>query len=495
MSFTRNILILLLLSQLGFSLWTQPLNISVSDQNGKPVEKAQVTIFYQKASQVSENDGVLTGETNADGYFSAVISNRVPAATASKNIQVRVSTNYWAGETRKLVANETEKKQLRFTVPFKLEDVYVRVLSSRQLPVKGANVVISGKVPLRKATGTDGKARFFFPSNFTFSGFASYSNASKTFASKEVKSADGRKTIDVTLPPLEGEILGSVAGTGKNSLGVAFLGFNDTALPDLKVLFEFDGKNYSVYTDQDGVAGFLSDKTGILNATIREYDYDFEYALNFSAGNNTTAVSAYHLLKVVSFNAAPDGDNCFRLLSNVSDPRPNISIRVKIFRYDGPQNVTLLKVNTTQSGLYYSDLCIRMDTPVRLTASNKYDVAEASLNLTFVRPKTGPVPSKPLNQSLFPGQQEKPKETDDMAVVAIVIGIVCLLSAFFARAYLARSSRFIVEYLRKTNDGIQKRRQKMGVPPVQPPPQNAPPSGQQNEEPQQPSPPSQPPAA
>ena len=494
MSFTRNLLIILLLSQLGFSLWTQSLNISAVDQSGKPVEKAQVTVLYQKINQISENDGVLTGETNADGIFTGEITNRIPAATASRNIQVRVSTNYWTGETRKLVANETEKKQLRFIVPFKLEDVYVKVLSSRQAPVKGAEVVISGKVPIKKATGADGNARFFFPQNFTFSGFISYSNTSKAFSSKQIVIADGKKTINMTLPPLDGETFGSVAGEGKNSLGIVFLGFNETPLPEKKVQFFFGGKNYTVYTDSDGVAGFLSDNTGILNVTIREYDYDFRYSLNLSSGNNTTSVSTYHLLQVVSFKSLPNGDNCFKLFANISDPRPTVPIRARMFKYEGPKNTTLLKVNVTEAGLYYSDLCIRMDTQVRLSASNKYDIAESALNLTFIRPQA-PAPVKPTNQTgLLPGTAEEQEQSDDMIIVAVVLLVVCVSSAFFARAYLVRSSRFIVEYVRKTNDNMQKRRKKPGIPPLVPlsPYNDAQPPPQQGE-PQQP--PSQPPAA
>jgi hypothetical protein len=76
-----------------------------------------------------------------------------------------------------------------------------------------------------------------------------------------------------------------------------------------------------------------------------------------------------------------------------------------------------------------------------------------------------------------------------MVVVGIVLLAACLVAAFFARAYLSRSSRFMIEYLRKANEGILKRRKKPGIPQVQPiPPQAQPP--------QQPSqPPLQPPAA
>jgi len=81
-----------------------------------------------------------------------------------------------------------------------------------------------------------------------------------------------------------------------------------------------------------------------------------------------------------------------------------------------------------------------------------------------------------------------------MIIVAVVLLVVCVSSAFFARAYLVRSSRFIVEYVRKTNDNMQKRRKKPGIPPLVPlsPYNDAQPPPQQGE-PQQP--PSQPPAA
>lgn len=484
MSSAKNLLALLLIANVCFSIWVQPLNISVADMNGKPVEKAQVTVIYQKASQVSENDGVLNGETNADGFFTGEITNRVQSSLASRNIQIKVYTNYWPGETRKIVANESEKKQLRFIVPFKLEDVYIKAVTNKQFPVKGASVVIAGKVPIKKQTAADGRVRFFFPQNFSFSGFVSILNVSKKFSSQEIKTIEGKKTIAVELPPLEGEILGSVAGEGRNSLAIAFIGLNDTPLADSRVLLSFNNKSYSLYSDSDGVAGFLTDKTGVLNASIREYDFDYNFSLNITAGNNTTEVALYHLLKVASFKSQPQAEqNCFKMVANVSDPRSSLPIRVRMYSYQSSKNATLLKVNSTSnatsSGLYYSELCIKSDTPIRVTAQNKYDVAEASVNLTFVRPK-GPGPVKPANQTLLGGPEIiKPKDSDDMVVVAIVLLIACLLGAFFARAYLSRSSRFMIEYLRKTRENVEKRRHKPGVPPVMPiqpkPPEQQPP--------------------
>ncbi len=477
MGAAKHLLIVLLLAQLCFPLWTVQLNVSVMDLGGKPVEKAQVMVTYQKSSQVSETDGMLTGETNADGQFTGLLSNRVSQSIASRNVQVRISTVYWTGETRKIIANESDSRPVRFVVPFKLEEVYVRALSSRKVPVKNADVLISGKTPIKKQTGADGKARFFFPQNFSFSGYVSFSNTSKRFFSSESQMIEGKSTISVVLPQIEGEILGSVAGSGRNSLAIGILGFNGSGIIDRKVLLEFDAKNYSVYTDSDGVVGMMSDKTGQLNLTVREYDFDYKFSFNLSEGNNTTAVALSHLLRIESFKPVPNGTNCFRLVANVSDPRPAIPLRVRMFGYQSSKNATPLKVNTTASGMYYSELCIRSDTPVRVTASNKYDADEATLNLTFVRPPPT-APTKPANVTPLPGTEPvKQKETDDMVVVGLVLLVVCLVAAFFARAYLSRSSRFMIEYLRKTNEGIEKRRKKPGIPPVQPlPPSEQPPA-------------------
>ena len=480
MSKAKFLVLFLLAAQLCFSAWTQKLNISAADLTGKPVEKAQINIIYQKASQVSESDGLLSGETNAEGMFSAEISNRVQASE-SKTIQVRISTPYWAGETRKVQAGDFAAQQIRFTVPFRLSDVYVKVLSSRQAAVPGASVVISGKVPLRKATGADGRARFFFPSDFNFTGFVSFSNVSKRFTSQEIKSAEGRSTITVTLPPLEGEAMGSVVGEGRNGIAIAFVAMNGSAVEGSKVTFLFMGRNYSAYTDSNGVVGFLSDSAGPLNATIRQYEYDYAFPLNLTAGNSTAELELYHLLKVVSFTSLQDGDNCFRLTANVTDPRSSVPLRVRMFWYVNPKNMTALQANQTPSGLYAASTCIRSDSSVRLSAANRYDSAEATLNLTFTRPK-GPAAAKPFNQTSL--QPEKPKETDDMVVVAIVLLAACLLGAFFGRAYLSKSSRFMIEYVRRMSEDMEKRRHKMGVPPVRPlhPPGQQPPEEPPSEE-------------
>lgn len=481
-SAAKNLIFVILFSQLCFSVWTQQLNISAIDLAGKPIENAQVSITYQKASQVSETDGLLTGQTNQYGYFYGTITNRVQAAFASNNIQVRISTSYWPGEMRKLQVNESLVLQPRFVVPVQLQTVYVKALSSRMEVVPGAQVVISGKSPFTRTTGKDGMARFFLPPDFNFTGFVSFSNVSRSFSSAEIVQADDKNVISVVLPPLQGEVVGSVAGKGQNALALRFLAINGTPLSNHQVGFSTRNDSYVLFTDQDGVAEFLSNGTGHLNVTIREYEYNYIYPMNLSAGNSSKTITLGRLLNV-SFYQLQDGANCFKLYANVTDPRP-LQLRVFMSEYPQPKVATQLQVNASASGLYYSRLCIIANTPVRVSVSNRYEATDAFMNLSFTRPLS-PAAPKLLNQSKSPSA---PKQSgDDMVVVAMVIGLTCLLSAFFARAYLSRSSRFIIEYLRHLNGEIQKRRHKKpAVPPVV-----RPPPGQQPPE----EPPPQPPAA
>ena len=467
MNAAKYLLVALLVSQLCFSVWTQQLNISAIDLTGKPVENAQVSITYQKASQVSETDGLLEGQTNQYGYFYGTITNRVPAAFASGNIQVRISTGYWPGETRKLQANESSVLQPKFVVPVSLQVVYVKALSSRMEIVQGAQVVISGKLPFTRTTGTDGMARFFLPSGSNFSGFVSFSNVSRSFSSGDiVAQADGKNLITVALPPLQGEIAGSVAGEGQNSVDLRFLAINGTPLSNHQVGFSTRKGSYVLFTDQDGVAEFLSNGTGLLNVTIREYEYNYNYSMNLSAGNSSATITLSPLLNV-SFYQLQDETNCFRLYANVTDPRP-LQPRVFMFEYLQPKTATQLPVNATGQGAYYSRLCINASIPVRVSVSNRYEALDEYLNLTFTRP-VSPAAPKPFNQSKSSSSAQPKQSGDDMVVVAIVIGITCLLSAFFARAYLSRSSRFMIEYVRHLHDEIQKRRRKKpAIPPVVP---------------------------
>ena len=482
MSAAKNLIFLILFSQLCFSVWTQQLNISAVDLTGKPIENAQVSVTYQKASQVSESDGLLTGQTNQYGYFFGVISNKVQASFASDSIQVHISTSYWPGETRKLQVNESAVLQPQFVVPIQLETVYVKALSSRMEIFPGAQVIISGKSPFTRTTGTDGMARFFLPPGLNFTGFVSASNVSRSFSSDEIVQADGKNVISVVLPPLKGEVMGSIAGTGQNGLALRFLAINGTPLSNQQVGFSSAGQSYVLFTDQNGVTEFLSNGTGRLSVTIREYEYNYIYPMNLSPGNSSQTIALGRLLNV-SFYQFQDGANCFKLYANVTDPRP-LPLRVFMFEYLQPKTATQLPANTTASGLYYSRLCINANVEARVSVSNKYESTDAYLNLTFIRPLS-PAAPKPFNQTAI--SSAPPKQSgDDMVVVAIVIGVACLLSAFFARAYLSRSSRFMIEYLRHLNDEIQKRRhKKSAVPPA------VPPQGQQPPE----EPPLQPPAA
>ncbi|MCX8196983.1 MAG: hypothetical protein N3G80_01565 [Candidatus Micrarchaeota archaeon] len=461
---------LVALLPLSFCLWTAQINITVADLAGRPVDKAQVSVVYQKASQVSETDGLVSGETNQNGIFTAFLSNRVPEQAASRNIQVRVSTIYWQGETKKLTINESDIRPIRFVVPFRLEEFYVKVVSSKDEPVRGADVVISGKIPIKKQTGLDGRTRFFFPQNFSFAGYVVYMNSSIQFNSSAIKQIENKSTIVVKLPAFEGETIGSVAGSGKMNFSFSLLGLNGSALAERKVLLSFDGKNYTVYTDEDGAALFFYDKEGQLNLTVREYEHDYSFSFNLSNQTNATEIKLYPLLKIVRSGATPQKQvNCFTLFANVSDPRKNLSLRVRMLPQQGGQKASsVLKVNNTSSDFFVSEYCITSDTVIKIVASNKYESAEAFVNLTFVRPQAAGPAKANLTNPFQPAAKEQ--ETDDMVVVAIVLLVSLAAASFFARAYIAQSARFIIEYLRKTRENIEKRRKKPQIPPLVPPP-------------------------
>ena len=64
---------LLLSVSLCFSLWNYTFTVTALDLNGKPVENAAVSIVYQKISALSEDDGLLSGLTDANGTACPVL--------------------------------------------------------------------------------------------------------------------------------------------------------------------------------------------------------------------------------------------------------------------------------------------------------------------------------------------------------------------------------------------------------------------------------------
>ena len=170
---------LLLVISLGFSLWNQTLIINATDMHGLPLEAAQGSITYQKASSLSEDDGLLTGVTGENGLFSAPLENKVPALQQSYKVKVTVYTSYWEGETRimelnnsdpKTFINGTDPRNFTFMVPVELEQAYIEVLSSAHAPVSGADVVIAADAQLKRSTGERGGASFLLPKGMVFSG-------------------------------------------------------------------------------------------------------------------------------------------------------------------------------------------------------------------------------------------------------------------------------------------------------------------------------------
>lgn len=93
-------LLLLLFAGIAHPLWNQTLTISAADMHGVALEGAQVSVTYQKAASLSEDDGSLSGFTGQDGKFIAQLENKVPVLQQSYKVKVAVSAPYWEGETR-----------------------------------------------------------------------------------------------------------------------------------------------------------------------------------------------------------------------------------------------------------------------------------------------------------------------------------------------------------------------------------------------------------
>ncbi|MCX8175234.1 MAG: hypothetical protein N3E51_03450 [Candidatus Micrarchaeota archaeon] len=460
----------LFLCQPAFSLWVQQLYVQAADLEGNPVERALVEVRFQNASAVSESDGSISGYTEPNGFFLANLSNIVPKDYEIRTFKVRVSTPYWEGEEKSGFANGTYTL-LNFTVPVRLEKVVIWVVNSSNFGVENASVFLQDYGMLKR-TGKRGTALFLLPSGLQFSGYAAHGNLSKSFSSDELrKGADG-DFIKVQLPQAPLPSWQSKSGSGI-VLRAVFFGQKGEILAGQAVRIFLEGNNSTVLTDESGAVEVRIPKAGAvlrLVAERNEYPYSFEFAVNKSAEERLTLGN---LLKINSFTAKPESQNCYVLLANITDPRLHLPLDVRMSRH-GPAAEAPLEVSLTPQGLFMGRICISSDTQVRLVAKNKYETAEEVVALAFVRPQ----PAKPASQAgnaSWAQQGEKResgfggKEAGEAILSVLALGIVvAFLSVFiFGRRYLGRAIRFISEYLRQIFQRLEKK--KPVPPPVQPP--------------------------
>ncbi len=380
-----------------FSVWSQRILVSVTGLDGQPVVGALVGITYQKDNSLSQSDGLISGKTGSNGTFEAELANSVPMDYQNRNVLVNVSTFFWAGEKRSVLADSPNVKKVAFAAPFSVEFVTVRVLDSRNEPVNGAEVKMDGENAGR-LTGSTGEWVVQVPVGSEFGGIASYGNASARFNSSQAS----QKVITVAL-----QLLSEGNGTAANGFSVQIE--DSTGKPvaeqELNVSFAAENREIKVYnlkTDTGGNALLMYDGNGTLNVSFRLNEHEYAYQFNVS-GSERRKIALEPLLKISSFEKETLPSNRYKLYANVTDLRTSIPIEVKMV-LAGRANRSLA-VQATEPGVFTSSICVDSSSQAQALASDRYETAESALlNLTYAVPYTPPPlpPIQPKKQGIEP---------------------------------------------------------------------------------------------
>ncbi|MCX6772899.1 MAG: hypothetical protein NTV88_03975 [Candidatus Micrarchaeota archaeon] len=456
-------LALFLFSSICFSLWNSTFTVRALDLNGKAVENADVSIVYQKMAALSEDDGLLEGLTDANGNFLAELENKVNTASQTYKAKITVSTDYWAGEARRLELNNTANNYT-FIVPVTLNDIQVLVLSSKNAHVEGASVFVGGKHPIKRSTDAFGAASISMPEGVAFTGVATYNDFSKQFSSKDISESAGGKVLTVILPETPNAASSPITANGTGNFALQLLLANGSVAQNQQIRVAYAGQTYKVITDSNGIAQFALSGRGQVKAIVTQNEYDYPFAFDYT-GQRSTTIALYPLLQISSFTSVPDGNDCYRVIANVSDPRTSLPLDVQMSKFVSLSN-TSLPVSGEFGGIFTSRLCIRAETKVVVRATNKYEAAGAVIVLTPQNVQVGPIalPSLPSSKPAEPVAKPKPIENPENFILpAFLIGAVAIIVILlvFGRRYLTRIPRFIAEYLHKTMRDTQKKRPKI----------------------------------
>jgi len=330
--------------------------------------------------------------------------------------------------------------------------------------LQGAVLTISIPITLQKNTGSFGEALLWFPPGTNFSGIAQYGNLSKAFTSAEVDSSGSRRTLTVKLPekPEAAPVVAGVASSLQLTLRLA----NGSAGAGRHIGVDFGSSHYDITTGSNGIAALSLNGTGPASVSILEDEYAYNYVFSVN-GPTAQEIDLAPLLHVNSFVSIPDGEGCYRVVANITDPRTSLPLDVKIQRFEAETSVSL-PVSGEAGGLFSSRLCIKAQTMVTVSVSNKYEAAGAVL--TIVPGSSGPVGPVAIpgitEPAPAPKPQGKPIAPETLFLPALLLGILAglVLAAIFARRYIYQIPRFIAEYLHKTLRDMQRKR-----PPMQPP--------------------------
>ncbi|MCX6770666.1 MAG: hypothetical protein NTX79_01285 [Candidatus Micrarchaeota archaeon] len=430
------LLFLALATQAGFCNWSQALKVSVADRDGIPVTGASVKIVYQKADGMAGNDGLMKGATGEDGNYSVTVINTVQKELENTQITVTAGANGWAGETRTVQGESNGiTKVVSFVAPFSLEKMALVVLQANGTPAIGASIYITGS-EVKKTADSSGKAVIYLPESSYMSGFTLYKNEVDYFnSSTATYAADGGRELIVRFPE---------AGAGTESpestlLGIKFISPDGTALSGEKVVFSFDGKIATAYTDAGGRASVELDRSGEVIASVNKNDYNYSFAFNVTADGspkNGTAALA-HLLKIDYFESQSDGTGCYVLSAKASDPRLNKPISVRMAQVmNNSTSAGEIRVALDENDMYAGRVCTGPETSVKVVASNAYETVEKTIPLSQAGASQPPVGVQPnaTPTSILPKPSVETTPADVLG--AALAGIVMLALVLGAAALM-----------------------------------------------------------
>lgn len=431
---------MLLASQPAFALWSQVVHVTVVDANNVPVKYASVTILYQKSAPDSTADGREQGQTDEEGSFSAALSNSVPSSQEKKSYSVSISTYYWAGSNSQFEVDNSGQKNLRLPIPFELENVTIRASPPENLPPSSQATIYGSPV---SEPFLNGASVLSVPKGLRFSGYVvSGANRKLFFSDSASADKEGHRSISVIIPDSWQPDTGQGPQQAKRIIApLTFFSPDGVPFANQPITYYYRGRQQTSTTDANGQASFDAFSGIPINMTmvVDEHELSIVYTPNSSMPDT---IRLPHLLAIEPLVPTREGENCYRITVNVSDPRKQLPLQVGFTSNDG-KTTSNLTASTDELGRLFVRPCVKSNTTISVRASNKYDVAEASVNLEY-SPASQGGPSSP---ALLPDNK---KQTENFFLWALVaVGLAILAGVvFFAKSRLGGSFSFMLNYLR-----------------------------------------------
>lgn len=470
---------------LGTPAHDADINVNVFDLDGHAVPDMQIFVDYQTNGNKSTLNGHVDGFTNVRGSWHATI-HFAANITPAQYVQIVAYAPYWTSQRvqARISTVADEQTVVNFTVPSSFDTYRVHISSSSGSPLPGVLVRLTSPMFLAHKTDSGGLVQLRFPHNLPVAGWVEYAGTQSNFSfPTRIDSDTPISQVDFPIPLSNASA--SKAWPFYNWSAQVF----DPAgrvIASRPILITAPGVLLNYTTDSEGELHMRDIPFETLNLTwiYQNITYNSSISVPDAPAKITTPV----LLTILPPQVLSLGESCYRVLVNITDPRPDAIQQVSavpekegdLLPFTLDQHVSVNKSLNKSQVQFYRIVCVVSDTGFDILASNQYESTRLRIQLRRSSTITAMPATNAAVIDKFPvASHDKQDDAKRIELVVILFELLIFLITVYLLIRFRELALYyvqtIVRYLHIALLGIrQTGRGKGANAPVQPPSEKPP---------------------